>query len=347
VARRGLECPSEEQALRAEELAGRWPPEAPRYPVTEAPRPPSEERLRGTPRNASEELSHASEELSHTSGAIMASMTLIDRAVAAGYGREAVRISDDGWYAAPSGRRVEIAAAVREARERTVEYLPGHSVPTPAARDGSPRIEVVNESTIAAARRLVSRGRSVVILNFAAAGEPGGGFLSGARAQEESLCWSSALYRCLVGREYYEIHRRQRHALQTDAMIYSPEVPFFRGDDGALLEEPLLLSVITAAAPNAGALRRYGAYDREEVMQAFRQRIERLLRIGLTHGHDAIVLGAWGCGAFGNASADVAPLFGEAIDAGEANGYSDVVFAILDWSDERRFIGPFEAIAAR
>ena len=73
-----------------------------------------------------------------------------------------------------------------------------------------------------------------------------------------------------------------------------------------------------------------------------RSRIAKVLEIGLTHGHDAIVLGAWGCGAFGNDPTLVAGLFRDALTGPYRGAYRRVEFAILDWSPERRFLGPFE-----
>lgn len=63
----------------------------------------------------------------------------------------------------------------------------------------------------------------------------------------------------------------------------------------------------------------------------------------LAHNHNAIVLGAWGCGAFGNDPRAIAPLFHRALTENFSGAYRDVVFAVVDWSLERRFIGAFEA----
>ncbi|WP_328985663.1 TIGR02452 family protein [Thiorhodovibrio winogradskyi] len=60
------------------------------------------------------------------------------------------------------------------------------------------RVQVANETTLAAAEHLTRAGtRSVLALNFANGVHPGGGFLHGAHAQEEVLCRSSALYATL------------------------------------------------------------------------------------------------------------------------------------------------------
>ena len=72
-----------------------------------------------------------------------------------------------------------------------------------------------------------------------------------------------------------------------------------------------------------------------------RARIRKMLVVGLTHGHLDIVLGAWGCGAFGNDPGLIAKLFGDALRGPFAGCYRRVIFAVTDWSSEQRFIGPF------
>jgi uncharacterized protein (TIGR02452 family) len=204
------------------------------------------------------------------------------------------------------------------------------------------RIEVRNETTLVAAERLARAGRRVAALNFASALEPGGGFLRGARAQEESLARSSGLYACLKGDEMYAYHWAHDDPMYADYVIYSPDVPVIRRDDGTLLEEPYPCSMITSPAVFA-----YEVVDRTperagEIEGVMRGRMERVLRVARLHGHEHLILGAWGCGAFGNDGQMVAGLFGEALRGRHRGAFAEVVFATTDWSPERRFIGPFE-----
>jgi uncharacterized protein (TIGR02452 family) len=72
-----------------------------------------------------------------------------------------------------------------------------------------------------------------------------------------------------------------------------------------------------------------------------RSRILKVLAVGAHHRHDGLVLGAWGCGAFGNDANEIAGLFREALDRPFRGVFSHVVFAITDWSEDERLIGPF------
>lgn len=204
------------------------------------------------------------------------------------------------------------------------------------------RFDVANESTLAAARRLVAEGHRPVALNFASAKHPGGGFLSGARAQEESLARSSGLYACLNSHPMYELHRAARDPMYTSYAIYSPDVPVFRDDDGALLREPFLCSFITAPAVNAKMVLERDPKRRPEIREAMRERIVKVLAIAAQHEHEALVLGAWGCGVFGNDNEEVASLFEQALTDRFMGAFSRVVFAVLDGSPEERFMGPFK-----
>lgn len=275
---------------------------------------------------------------------ILATRRLLDipRDLAAHLGREAVEVNRRGDYVSPSGRTVSIAHALAHARAATVEYPPDHTWPSPPQRSGhAPAIEVSNETTLSAARRLLDDGLPPTALNFAAATKPGGGFLTGARAQEEYLARSSGLHACLEGRAMYEACRAHLDPLYADWVIHSPDVPVFRDDTGAFLEEPWPCSILTSPAVQANGVRKYCPEREGEIEAAMRRRVRCVLAAAAAHGARALVLGAWGCGAFGNDTPTIARLFREELDAWAA-AFDRVIFAVTDWSPERRFIGPFE-----
>jgi uncharacterized protein (TIGR02452 family) len=267
-------------------------------------------------------------------------MSLLPRDVAAQLGRETLAILHQGFYVAPSGRRVDVRDLVDAAVRGTVEYPPEREVPLPTTGGAVTDVAVENATVLEVGRRLAESGR-VAALNFASATSPGGGFLRGARAQEESLARSSGLYACLQERRMYDFHRAQHDAMYTDYAIYSPDVPVFRADSGELVEEPWLLSLITCPAANATALERYAPDRLSEVPAVMAVRARKVLAVAAHHGHRRLILGAWGCGAFGIDSRVMAEAFRDALTMTIRGVFEQVVFAITDWSAERRFIGPF------
>ncbi|HWB73551.1 MAG TPA: TIGR02452 family protein, partial [Nannocystaceae bacterium] len=215
--------------------------------------------------------------------------------------REIIAILDRGHYVGEAGVEISIAAAQAEAEAGTMLHTPEQLAELrERERSGGPatRIEVVHATTQQAAHAL-AREAAVVVLNFASARNPGGGFPGGAKAQEEELCRCSGLYRALLhAPAYYHSNRAQRSLLYTDHAIHSPRVPFFRlAASEPWLPEPLLLSVITAPAPNAGAIARERPHEAHAIASTFERRWANVLAIAEHHGHRALVLGAWGCGA--------------------------------------------------
>jgi uncharacterized protein (TIGR02452 family) len=264
----------------------------------------------------------------------------IPRDVAMDLGRSALAAIEAGRYP-HAGREVDWSAAVERAIASKRSLPPNADLPTPTdVRASELRIEVTNETTLGAARRLVSTGERPLALNFANGIEPGGGFLHGARAQEEVLCRSSALYATLVGDAMYEHHLGRERPDSTDWAILSPSVPVFRTDDGSTLAAPWSLDVITCAAPYAPAL------GRSESGDLLERRIHRVLEIARAFGYRSLVLGAWGCGAFGNDPVRTAEDFRSALEGAFHGAFEHVVFAIADWSPERRFLGPFRDVFA-
>lgn len=263
-------------------------------------------------------------------------------------GKEAVRIIENGGYLAPSGTFRLLDAEISAARENTVTYVPKDDVQRGTSATFDTVFEVMNETTLSASRRLLAAGYRVAALNFASATNPGGGFLNGARAQEESLCRSSALYTCLVGHKMYDANRQARDPFYLDYVLYSPDVPVFRGDDDRLLETPYLCTFLTAAAVNVKNLRQKAPEREREIPAVMARRIQKVLAVAARHGDDALVLGAWGCGAFGNDTNVIAGLFRDALTGDFKGQFAHITFAVLDFSSDRTFIAPFQtAFASR
>ena len=282
----------------------------------------------------------------------------ISRERAAALGRTAVEAIRTGSYETDDGSRVDWGENVRAAVEAKVSIPPDERIPAGAVphakereeseereageeRDTVTDIYVVNDTTLAATRSLVDGGRTPLALNFANGVHPGGGFLHGARAQEEALCRSSALYATLEGDAMYTHHRARAVPDSNDWAILSPSVPVFRTDWGTALPEPWSAHFITCAAPVAAAV---GVDRSAELLQ---QRIHRVLAIARAFRYTALVLGAWGCGAFGNDPLRTARDFRAALEHAFEGAFDTVIFAISDWSPERRFLGPFAEVFGR
>lgn len=266
----------------------------------------------------------------------------------AGVAAETVAIVDRGAYTSPSGQVVSIAAGVAAAARGTVLYRPEDfgAMLRPQGGAHSGKMEVRADTTAGAARWLieVEGCEAVAALSFASAKHPGGGFLGGAKAQEEDLARCSALYHCVhTQRGYYDANRDCDSLLYTDHLIYSPAVPFFRDEQHNLLERPFCVGIVTSPAPNAGEHLRRHARGQAEILVTLERRAEQVLRVMAHHGHAVLVLGAWGCGVFRNDPQEVAAVFARVLRSPEYEGaFARVVFAILDRKRDRATLRAFE-----
>jgi uncharacterized protein (TIGR02452 family) len=257
-----------------------------------------------------------------------------------------------GYYIPPSGARAELDAPLGVLLAATRAYDPGElaqlrETTLPHARfteDGA--ITLSKETSLSGAARLLASGacQRVGVLNFASARKPGGGFLNGARAQEESLARSSALSLSLnCCPEFYAFHRAQQTALYSDRMIYSPQCPVIRDDHGGWLDAPILIDFITSPAPNAGAVMRNEPENRARITPTLTERAAKILALAASQDCDALVLGAWGCGVFQNDPAAVARIFAEQLTPGApfARHFRHVLFAVYDTSHDQSVYGAF------
>ena len=274
-------------------------------------------------------------------------------------GQETLSIIETGGYLDPtSGEWVDASEAIAACVARS-EFVPASATLSAAAGPSKPlcgrlRVEVADEGTMTAAKRLVNRGHNVVALNFASFRNPGGGWLTGAQAQEESLARSSALVAALTApgpcADHYAANQSarggERNPLYAHDMIYSPAVPVFRDDDGGLLPQPWPLAFISAAAPNAGEAMKNHAVSAGTVEAVYMERAERVLAVAHRNGHDAIVLGAWGCGVFKNDTKMAANVFKRLLNGRFKGCFRVAAFPVLGMDANPNEYAAFRALAS-
>lgn len=217
--------------------------------------------------------------------------------------------------------------------------------------------KVVNSDSFEAARKIASSlyyhihrdAKKVLVLNFANPVLPGGGVWRGANAQEEDLCRKSSLLNSLESKRasaFYDSHRWLDHEQATDAIIISPEVEIIRDEDNNLLAETTIVAVMTCAAP---AVRfEMQPIEREDLEELLYDRIMGMLHVAAHEGYKHLVLGAWGCGAFGNDPDMVSDMFYKALKdfrygkKRENDVFNEIVFAVLDRSYKKRNLNAFK-----
>jgi uncharacterized protein (TIGR02452 family) len=239
---------------------------------------------------------------------------------------ETIAIVARGGYRSPAGVWVDIADIVSSAVVGTRLHLPDEPLTGTGPPNPNPIVDVTTESTLTAARQL---GDGTAALVFASARNPGGGFRTGAQAQEEDIARASALHACLDNVPAFYIHHRGDADLRySDRVIYAPQVPVFRDDTGRLLVRPHQTAMLVAAAPNLRAVQRNQPDHAATVPTVLAQRAARILTVAAAYGHRRLILGAWGCGVFGNVPHVVAEAFATALN--RIDRFDHVVFAVLD-----------------
>lgn len=175
----------------------------------------------------------------------------------------------------------------------------------------------------------------ILVLNMANAQHGGGGWLKGALAQEEAICYRSSLSFTLK-RRYYPI--------PDFGGIYSPSVLVMReslagGHHLLDLSDPASLPVVSVVSVAAvrdpdviGGQGEAGRYKYGKVRLVMKEKMRVVLRIAAGMGHRSLVLGALGCGAFGNPRGEVVMCWKEVLTEREFSGgwWKEVVFAVME-----------------
>lgn len=219
------------------------------------------------------------------------------------------------------------------------------------------KLVISQKRSFEAARPYAMAGKRVCVLNFASSVSPGGGVTRGTQAQEESLCRVSSLYAALSddgAKPFYDRHWEMIQAgtmkrENRDDCIFTPGVVVVCEDDGnEMLLEPsarYTVDVITCAAPDLRYTTESSRYNptHEELADLFLRRWRRILAVAAANNADVVILGAFGCGVFGNPPELVANAAAQALTAFE-HCFETVEFAIYSPSYESRNFSAFSHI---
>ncbi|KAK4454249.1 hypothetical protein QBC34DRAFT_290287 [Podospora aff. communis PSN243] len=245
----------------------------------------------------------------------------------------------------PSNTNATIRITLRVCDTLTAAHsLLSHYTPH-TSHTTNPPSPTTPESTTPNPPDLTNRRSRTCILNMASPLSPGGGFLSGATSQEESLCMRTTLLPSL---------RDEFYRLPELSCVYTPDVLVFRDEDGEDLKkgERWFVDVVTCAAlrgPEVEGGRYVSGKDRE----AMRDKMRLVMGVCRKKGAKRVILGAWGCGAYGNPVGEVAEGWrgvlgeekgaakGDARESREWEGIEEVVFAIKDRGMAERFASAF------
>jgi len=228
--------------------------------------------------------------------------------------------------------RAKYPAQVQKSISQTVKYNDVRELKVPQSDSKEKAdVEVIYGDSVETAYALQQKGLNPLILNMASDINPGGGWRKGSSAQEESLFYRSLYYLAL------EPRKREFYPLDLYNAIYTPDVFFFRSQDYNVLpyEECAFISCLAIAALRRPILTAEGKYTSHQ-RRITGEKIRAMFKIAILHGHDSVVLSAFGNGAFKNPPVETAEIFKEVVSEYRSQ-FKKIVFAILDYGPSKNF----------
>lgn len=219
---------------------------------------------------------------------------------------------------------------IQESIDNTVYYFPNFECKKELPEVNT-EIILDDIDTVSAIFKYDTKEQKIAALNFASYKNPGGMFLNGSKAQEECLCHESFLYNVLSEcKDYYEWNNQHKNkALYLNRALYTPKIFFVKREDVFDLEKEAFkwCDVINCACPNKSAAKKYMNVTNEENTEVLRSRIKFVLDIAKCEEVETLILGAYGCGVFGQDPMEVANIFKEYLDTTH-KCFKRVVFAV-------------------
>lgn len=185
-------------------------------------------------------------------------------------------------------------------------------------------LSVIKCTTIEAINNNNHSDGRIAALNFASYKNPGGMFLDGSMAQEESICHNSTLYNVLIAFEdsYYKSNRKSLNkGLYLNRALYSKDI---------YVHDNKFCDIITCVAPNLGLVLRYNTSTPSEIQSTIYDRLDFVLHIAQNQVVDTLILGAFGCGVFKNNPETIANMFYDLLNLKYKRSFKKVIFAIPD-----------------
>lgn len=197
-------------------------------------------------------------------------------------------------------------------------------------------IELISVDSVSALLTHKDCKSKIAVLNFSSYKNPGGMFLNGSKAQEECLCHESFLYNVLKEKqkEFYDADKKDlNRALYKNRALYTPNIVFERNDKGESCR--VTADVITCAAPNKSTAQKYCNVTNKENLDVLKSRIKYIFNIAEDNQVETLILGAYGCGVFGQDATEVASIFLNTIkNINKPTSLKRIVFAIPKGNDK-------------
>jgi uncharacterized protein (TIGR02452 family) len=180
------------------------------------------------------------------------------------------------------------------------------------------KLSITDNDTISEAVIMLNNGLDPLILNMACDVKPGGGVENGARAQEEDL-FRCSNYKLCVDKSLYPIG--------DDELIITNDVTIVKDTEYLMLDKFFKADFIAIPAVKRPLVNddQYLINDDYEQMK---KKIDGIFRYAIYHNRDTLLLGALGCGAYGNPPDKVASMFRETIDKYKYY-FKEIRFAVL------------------
>lgn len=219
---------------------------------------------------------------------------------------------------------------IKESIEDTICYSPNHQFDRQVKNETNIFTIILDDCDSVSAVLKYHAENKMAVLNFSSYKNPGGMFINGSKAQEECLCHESFLYNVLSKHnDFYEWNNSHKNkALYLDRALYSPNILFSRTNKDKDETIRRFCDVITCAAPNKSAAQKYQNVSNEENTRVLDSRIKFILDIAKENDVDTLILGAYGCGVFGQDPTEVANIFKHYLDTEFNACFKTIVFAI-------------------